>query len=100
MAFKFESLQVWQKALDLTEEINNLTKIFPKDELSFLSSPIKRTVDSVVLNIAEGCTGQSSAVVKLCINYTLRCGIEVGSCLFVGKKRDITNDQKFRKWYD
>jgi hypothetical protein len=32
MSFKFENLQVWQKALDLSDEINLLTKNFPKDE--------------------------------------------------------------------
>ncbi len=65
MAFKFENLQVWQKALDLTDEISNLAKnSFPKDELFILTSQIKRAADSVVLNIAEGCTGQTNAVFK------------------------------------
>lgn len=65
MAFKFENLLVWQKALDLTEEINLLTKeYFPKDELFILTSQIKRVSDSVVLNIAEGCTGQTNPVLK------------------------------------
>jgi len=65
MAFKFENLQVWQKALDLTEEIDLLTKkSFPKDELFILTSQIKRAADSVVFNIAEGCTGQTNPVFK------------------------------------
>lgn len=64
MAFKFENLQVWQKALDLTVEVNNLTKSFPKDELYVLTSQIKRAADPVVLNIAEGCTGQSKRFLK------------------------------------
>ena len=86
MAFKFESLQVWQKALDLSADINELTRPFPKDELYVLTSQIKRAADSVVLNIAEGCTGQSNAVFKVFLNYSIRSGIEVVSCLFVGKK--------------
>jgi four helix bundle protein len=50
MAFKFENLQVWQKALELTDEINSLTKnSFPKEELFILTSQIKRAADSVVL---------------------------------------------------
>ena len=50
MAYKFENLQIWQKALDLTDEINTLTKKhFPKDELFILTSQIKRAADSVVL---------------------------------------------------
>ena len=65
MAFRFEDLQVWQKAIDLDEQINQLTKSFPKDELFILTSQIKRAADSVVLNIAEGSTGQSKAVFKV-----------------------------------
>jgi len=100
MAFKFENLQVWQKALDLSVEVHQLTKSFPKDELYVLISQIKRAADSVVLNIAEGCTGQSNAVFKVFLNYSIRSGIEVVSCLFVGNRRDIINESDFQKLYD
>jgi four helix bundle protein len=53
MAFRFEDLQVWQKRMDLNDQINNLIKAFPKDELFILTSQIKRASDSVVLNIAK-----------------------------------------------
>lgn len=72
MAFRFEDLQVWQKAIDLGEQINQLTKLFPKDEIFILTSQIKRAADSVVLNIAEGSTGQSKAVFKVFLEYSLR----------------------------
>jgi four helix bundle protein len=100
MAFKFESLKVWQKALDLSDEINNLTKSFPKDELYVLTSQIKRAADSVVLNIAEGCTGQSNAVFKVFLNYSLRSGIEVVSCLFIAQKRKIIHNDDFKRLYE
>ena len=60
MAFKFEQLVVWQLSVDLSEKVNGLCKIFPKDELYVLTSQIKRAADSVSLNIAEGSTGQSN----------------------------------------
>ncbi|WP_454800945.1 four helix bundle protein [Mucilaginibacter phyllosphaerae] len=101
MAFKFENLQVWQKALDLTDEVNSLTKkSFPKEELFVLTSQIKRAADSVVLNIAEGCTGQTNAVFKQFLGYSLRSAIEVVSCLFIGKRRKIINNDDFQKLYD
>lgn len=49
MSFRFEELQVWQRALDLDEEINQLTKEFPKEEIYILTSQVKRAADSVVL---------------------------------------------------
>ncbi|MES2807069.1 MAG: four helix bundle protein [Bacteroidota bacterium] len=100
MAFKFESLQVWQRTLDLTEEIDQLTKTFPKEELYVLTSQIKRAADSVVLNIAEGCTGQTNPVFKTFLGYALRSGIEVVSCLFIARKRKIIDDADFQKLYD
>ncbi|MFM8740238.1 MAG: four helix bundle protein, partial [Cytophagales bacterium] len=33
MAFKFENLKVWQRAIDLSGEISDLTESFPKKEL-------------------------------------------------------------------
>jgi four helix bundle protein len=61
MSFKFEKLKVWQKAVDLAADVNELTRTFPKEELFILSAQIKRAADSVSLNIAEGSTGQSNA---------------------------------------
>ncbi len=100
MAFKFENLQVWHRALELSDEINQLTKTFPKDELFILTSQIKRAADSVVLNIAEGCTRQTNAVFKTFLGYSLRSAIEVVSCLFLAQKRNIIHDENFKKLYD
>ncbi len=85
MAFKFEKLKVWQKALDLTDEIDKLTKTFPKDEVYSLNSQIKRAADSISLNIAEGSTGQSNAEFTRFLRYALRSNIEVVACLHIGK---------------
>jgi four helix bundle protein len=72
MAFKFERLQVWQKALDLTELIDHVTKSFPKEELYILTSQIKRAADSIALNIAQGSTGQSNPEFSRFIGIAIR----------------------------
>lgn len=100
MAFRFEDLQVWQKAMDLDEQINQLTKTFPKEEIYILTSQIKRAADSVVLNIAEGSTGQSKAVFKVFLGYSLRSAIEVVSCLFIAQKRGYLQEDNFKNLYN
>jgi len=50
----FRELIVWQKALDLVEEIYKASKSFPNDELYGLTSQIRRAVVSIPSNIAEG----------------------------------------------
>ena len=99
MSFKFENLKVWQKAVDLSFEVDELTKSFPKDELFILSAQIKRAADSVSLNIAEGSTGQSNPEFSKFLGYALRSNIEVVGCLFLGKRRKLIDDERFSKLY-
>ncbi|HCN83707.1 MAG TPA: four helix bundle protein, partial [Sphingobacteriaceae bacterium] len=95
MAFKFEKLKVWQKAVDLSDNIDRMTKLFPKAEIFILSSQIKRAADSVSLNIAEGSTGQSNPEFKRFLGYALRSNIEVVGCLHLAKKREYIDEMRF-----
>lgn len=99
MAFKFEKLIVWQKAVDLSAAIHELTLTFPKEELFILTSQIKRAADSVALNIAEGSTGQSNAEFSRFIGYALRSNIEVVSCIYLAQKRNMIAPDNFKKIY-
>ena len=87
MAFKFEKLIVWQKAVDLSFTAHTVSKKFPKDELFILTSQIKRAADSVSLNIAEGSTGQTNPEFNRFLCIALRSNIEVVGCIFLAKKR-------------
>ena len=99
MAFKFEKLIVWQKPLDLSDEVNQLTKTFPKDEIYVLASQIKRAADSVSLNIAEGSTGQPYPEFNRFLAIALRSNIEVVGCIYLAKRRGYINDKDFQKIY-
>ena len=100
MAFRFEELKVWQLALRLSNEIDILVKSFPREELYSLSSQMKRAADSVVLNIAEGSTGQSKAEFGRFLNMALRSGVEVVACLFMARERKYIDNEKFGKYYN
>lgn len=99
MAFKFEKLIVWQESLDLPDEVNQLTKFFPKDELYVLASQIKRAADSVSLNIAEGSTGQSNPEFSRFPGIALRSNIEVVGCIYLAQRREYITQEKFGKIY-
>ena len=49
-----KNLKVWQKAMDLAEEIYGETKKFPPSETYGLSKQLRRSVVSIPANIAEG----------------------------------------------
>lgn len=57
---KFRELLVWQKGMDLAEEVYAITKGFPVDERYGLQSQIRRCSVSIASNIAEGAGRNSS----------------------------------------
>ncbi len=99
MAFKFEKLLVWQKAVDLSELVDQVSKKFPKEELYILTSQVKRAADSIALNIAEGSTGQSNAEFNRFLGIALRSNIEVVGCIYLAKRRNIISEEDFNKIY-
>ena len=50
----YKELVVWQKSIDLVEEIYKLTNQFPGHEKYGLSSQMRRAAISIPSNIAEG----------------------------------------------
>jgi four helix bundle protein len=52
--FKFEKLDVWQKATDFADVVYSKTKSFPSDERFGLTDQMWRPAVSVSSNMAEG----------------------------------------------
>lgn len=100
MEFKFEKLNIWQKAMDLGEEVYIMSKSFPKDEQYNLSSQIRRAVDSIALNISEGSTGQTNHEFKRFMSIAIRSVAEVVICLHKAKRRNYIFDFEFNKHYE
>ena len=50
----FKDLIVWQKGIELVNDIYKVTKHFPKEELYCITSQIRRAAISIPSNIAEG----------------------------------------------
>ena len=54
MILAFESLDVWQKAMELVEVAYRVTQAFPNHEQFGLTSQLRRAAVSIPVNIAEG----------------------------------------------
>lgn len=93
-------LWIWNLALELANEVSNIVKVFPKEELFILTSQIKRAADSVVLNIAEGSTLHTNAEFKRFLIIANRSALEVVNCLFLAKQRKFIDDNIFKEKYN
>src|SRR6185312_14071270 len=54
MANSYRELKVWQKSIDLAEQVYRLTERFPSAEMYGLAKQMRRASVSIASNIAEG----------------------------------------------
>ncbi len=100
MPFKFEGLEIWKLVIDMGDDVHNLTRIFPKEEIFSLTSQMKRAADSISLNISEGSTGQSDPEQVKFIGYAQRSALEVVNCLYLAIRRNYIDQNQFNKMYN
>ena len=65
-----------------------------------MNSQIRRAVDSVALNIAEGSIGQTNPEFKKFLGFSIRSLAEVVACLYKAKYRNYLDEIEFNKLYD
>ncbi|SMG07461.1 four helix bundle protein [Marivirga sericea] len=100
MSFKFENLRIWHIAMDFGEDLHNLSKNFPKDEVFNLTSQVRRAADSIALNISEGSILQSAPEYKRFLSYSIRSLAEVVTCLHKAKRRKYIDGNQFQTQYN
>lgn len=92
MAYKFEELEVWQRALDDADQIHELAEQLPKHERYNLADQMTRAANSIALNIAEGSTGLSDAEQDRFLRLAVRSLLETVACLHLIKRREYLNE--------
>ncbi|PSQ93348.1 MAG: four helix bundle protein [Bacteroidetes bacterium SW_4_67_19] len=92
MVYKFEKLEVWQKALDYADRIHEVADVLPSHEKYGLRSQITRAANSVALNIAEGSTSQSDDEQARFLGMAIRSLVETIACLHLIKRREYLSD--------
>lgn len=95
----YRSLDVWQRAMDVVEEIYMLTKNFPSDEKFGLTSHMRRAAVSVPSNIAEG-YGRNHRAEYLQFLAIARGSLsELETQLLIAKRLDyVSPEQLERVW--
>ena len=84
MAWKhYSEMIVWQKSMDLVEEVYRLVKLLPAEERYALSDQIRRAVVSIPANIAEGESRKTDKEFKYFLSIAKGSVSEVETLLLV-----------------
>jgi four helix bundle protein len=92
VAYKFEDLEVWQKALDYADKIYDIAEDLPKHERYNLGDQMTRAANSIALNVAEGSTGLSDAEQDRFLRIAIRSLLETVASLHLVKRREYLDD--------
>lgn len=91
--FKFEDLQVYQKALDFVDSSYTIIKKFPDSERYALTSQFTRAALSIALNIAEGAgdtNSQFNRFLQIAIGSVKECVV----CITIAKRQNYISVEK------
>ena len=77
-----------------------LQENFQRKNCLFLPLRLKEQQILINLNLAEGSTGQSNKEFIKFLRYSLRSNIEVVSCIFIAREREIISEENFNKIYE
>lgn len=97
--FKFEKLDVWQKAVEYAELIYEVTRTFPVEEKFGLMSQLRRSAVSVSSNIAEGSSRSSDTDLARFIEIAYGSLLESVSELEIAKRQGFLGDKMFESAY-
>lgn len=90
----FENLKVWQKSNDFVIDVYKVLTQFPEYEKYAITAQIRRAVNSICANIAEG-TGRRTKKDYLNFLYIARGSLEeVKSFLIVSKKLGYIREEQ------
>ena len=100
MVEKFENIESWKAARELTKVVYNLTSkpTFNKD--FGLKDQIQRASVSIMANIAEGFDSKSNKAFINFLNYSFRSASEVQSLLYAALDQEYIIDNEFDLAYE
>lgn len=95
----FEKLNVYQRSLNIVDDIYEITKKYPKDEMFLLINQFRRTAVSIVLNVAEG-SGRSKKEFVHFLNMSRTSAYECTALSQISLRRKYINEEKYNYLYN
>ena len=97
--FRFEKLDVWQRAIDFAALIYDATRTFPADERFGLTNQMRRAAVSVSSNIAEGSGRVSDVDYARFVEIAYASLMEVVSQAALAARQNFLTNDDYRGVY-
>jgi four helix bundle protein len=82
----FKQLKIWQKGIEIVEDVYKLTQEFPKEEQYGLISQMRRAAVSIPSNIAEGFKRRHSKEYKQFLHIAFGSVAELETEMIIAEK--------------
>ncbi len=96
----YKDLIVWQKAMDLVEDIYLITRNFPNEERYALADQMRRAAVSIPSNIAEGQSRNSQKEFKNFLSIAKGSKSELETQLIISKRLRYITQEDLEKHLD
>ena len=93
----YKDLNVWQKSMELVDEIYSLVKMLPKEETYALSDQMRRAVVSVPSNIAEGFKRNSDRDFIHFLSISNGSTAELETQLIIANRQNFLSEEQTKK---
>lgn len=90
----FKDLTIWQRNLELVDNVYNITQLMPKDERFGLTSQIRRSAVSIPSNIAEGASRKSNKEFARFLEIGQGSCFELETQLLIVQKRKMLDSKE------
>ncbi len=94
-AKRFEDLEVWQKAKELTNSIYSFSSSGPFSKDFGLRDQMRRAAVSIMSNIAEGFESQTQAIFIKYLAYAKGSAGELRAQLYIARDQGYITDEEF-----
>lgn len=97
--FGFEKLEVWQIAIQFSNQIYSTTRNFPVDERFGLTNQLRRAGVSIAANIAEGSSRGSRKDFSRFIEIAYGSLMEIVSHIRIARDQSFLNGEDYERLY-
>lgn len=99
MAFRFERLKVWPKALDFADRAISTSVQWPQGVQSSLGDQVRRAAVSIITNIAEGTGKRTGRSARAFYDIAKGSTYEVIGVMTLARKRSLVSNATYDTFY-